>query len=148
MSLDGMHILIVDDDQYVLDTLSELLKLENAKVTTANNGNMAFDLITNPNDFDLILSDIRMSGCTGLELLKKLKAYKDKVPDVILVSAFADITPKRAKSMSAAAIFAKKDVMERLVEHVKEKKIKDQNPDNEISDIELDHNNILNFTVR
>lgn len=144
-----MHLLVVDDDAYVLETLQGLFELEDAKVTTATDGNKAFELLTKPHSFDLVLSDVRMPNCSGIELLKKLRDYEKKVPDVILVSAFSDISPKQANSMGAAAIFAKKDVVDRLVEHVKEKKAQKDKVNNEVSDVkDLDDMNILNFTIK
>jgi len=63
-------ILIADDEQDIRDSLSVILNDEGFKCTTAKNGSEALEAIENGN-FDLIVSDIRMPGIDGIELLKK-----------------------------------------------------------------------------
>lgn len=143
-----MHILVVDDDEFVRMTLREQLEFENAKVTLASDGNEAYDLITAKNNFDLILSDIRMPNCTGIELVNRVRHYEGKVPDIILISAFADISSAEAKQMGAQAIFMKKNVIERLIEHVKEKSAQKKEKPEESKPADDGIFNILNFTIK
>ena len=63
-SLNGVRVLIVDDERLIRETLSELLQLDGAVVTEASDGNTAFDLIQ-AYDFHVVLSDIRMPECSG-----------------------------------------------------------------------------------
>jgi len=148
MNLEGMHILLVDDDHHVLETLQTLLELEDAKITTASDGNEAFDLLCRTHDFDLVLSDVRMPGCGGIQLLEKIRNYKSAVPEVILISAFTDITPRKAKQMGASAIFMKKNMIDKLLDHVKSKKQQKIDKDKEAdSSKENEPFNILNYTI-
>ena len=123
MSLKDMHLLVVDDDKYVRDTLKDLLELEDATVTLASDGKEAFELVCKDGaPYDLILSDIRMPNCTGIEFLEKIRFYDGKVADVILISAFTDITPLEAANLGAKGIFTKQNVIDRLLEYVRKKK--------------------------
>lgn len=82
-------LLVVDDDAYVLESISTLLKECGYVVHTSHNGNDAMNLVENT-AFDVVLTDIKMPQITGIELLQKIHAYDQHVP-VILMTAFADL---------------------------------------------------------
>jgi len=147
MSLENMHILIVDDDQFVRETLKDLLELEGASISLANDGLQAFELVTKAESkFDLVLSDIRMPNCTGIEFLNKIRSYEGKVPDVILISGFTDISEKQATELGAKGIFMKKNVLDRLLEYVRKKK-EEKEPVIEDVLAEDGNFNILKFSI-
>ncbi|WP_185976711.1 hybrid sensor histidine kinase/response regulator [Catenovulum sediminis] len=60
-SLRGKKILVVDDEQPILQLLSEFLKIYGLEVETANSGDQGLDLVKQE-EFDLILSDLVMPG--------------------------------------------------------------------------------------
>ncbi|MBU1193844.1 MAG: sigma-54 dependent transcriptional regulator [Proteobacteria bacterium] len=81
------HILVVDDETSMREFLDVLLSKEGYKVSEAKNGKAAITLI-HKNDYDLVLSDIRLGDVTGLEVLKEAKR---KNPDtiVVMISAYS-----------------------------------------------------------
>lgn len=105
-SLKGIRILIVDDDQNIRETLSILLSLDGAIISEASDGNIAYDMIQNY-DYNIIISDIRMPVCSGVELLNKVKKAKNKIPPILLMSAFTDISTAKAKELGAKGMFLK-----------------------------------------
>ena len=82
-------LLVVDDDAYVLESISTLLTQCGYTVYTSQNGNDAMDLIQKTT-FDVVLTDIKMPQITGIELLQKIHAYDPDLP-VILMTAFAEL---------------------------------------------------------
>lgn len=80
-------ILVVDDEPSMREFLKILLKKEGYQVTTAADGSSALKLAENE-PFDLVISDIRMPGLTGLELLARLKQLRSEIA-VIMITAFA-----------------------------------------------------------
>lgn len=82
-------ILIVDDDPEILELCTSALAHEEYEITTSTNGEEAFDLVRQQS-FDLVLSDIRMPGMDGLELLENLKKL-DEDQTVIMFSGFGDV---------------------------------------------------------
>lgn len=80
-------ILVVDDEQSMLDFLDILLTKEGYRVTLAESGEKACDLLGRES-FDLVITDIIMGGVDGIQVLKKSKALS---PDtvVVLISAYA-----------------------------------------------------------
>jgi two-component system, NtrC family, response regulator len=85
-----MHtILVVDDEPNYLIVLSELLRDEDYEVFTADCGPAALK-IARETDLDLVLSDMKMPGMDGIELLARLKEFNRHLP-VILVTAYAEV---------------------------------------------------------
>ncbi len=80
-------ILVVDDELSMRQFLKILLEKEGYKITTAAEGSEALALATQQ-PFDLVISDIRMPGMSGLELLAQLKQAKADI-GVIMITAFA-----------------------------------------------------------
>ena len=80
-------ILVVDDELSMREFLKILLEKEGYEVSTAPEATGAIDLIQNQN-FDLVISDIKMPGMGGLSLLEKIKEINSTLP-VIMITAFA-----------------------------------------------------------
>ena len=68
------NILVIDDDKLVLKTIAKYLKNCGYLVTIASSGLEALDKIdTLPGIPDLIISDIRMPGISGIETLRQIR---------------------------------------------------------------------------
>jgi two-component system response regulator HydG len=74
-------LLIVDDEFLVCESLKEMLTLEGYAVDTASDGAGALAKVAD-NQYQLILSDMRMPGLNGIELLKELKG---RAPDTAII---------------------------------------------------------------
>jgi putative two-component system response regulator len=83
------RILIVDDEEAICDLLLRRLSKEGYKCVTAYNGIEAIDYFCR-STFSLIISDIKMPGLDGIELLKRVKAVNPKMT-VIMVTAYPEI---------------------------------------------------------
>lgn len=81
------EILVVDDEQSMRDFLAIMLKKEGHEVVTAMNGSDAIKAIQSE-IFDLVITDIKMPGTDGLEVLKTIKEISPETV-VIMVTAFA-----------------------------------------------------------
>jgi len=86
---DKVKILIVDDEMGILDTLQILFRSEGFQVAVANSGREALDALSKERP-DLVLSDIRMPGAGGLEVLSKARELDPELP-VILMTAQASL---------------------------------------------------------
>lgn len=82
-------ILIVDDETAILDTLQILLRREGFEVTAAQSGREALAYLEEATP-DVVLSDIRMPGVTGLDLLAAIRERDPELP-VILMTAQASL---------------------------------------------------------
>ncbi|MEJ2368926.1 MAG: sigma-54 dependent transcriptional regulator [Acidobacteriota bacterium] len=81
------EILVVDDEQSMRRMLEILLKQEGYRVKTARDAEEALRLL-GASPFDLIVSDIRMPGLSGLDLLKKVREDGSGA-EIILMTAYA-----------------------------------------------------------
>jgi len=87
----GKRILVIDDDLIVSKTLKMLLHKSGYEVSMADSGRKALDLIRE-NKFDLIISDIRMPGMSGIETLKKLRESEkegDAIIPAVIITGYA-----------------------------------------------------------
>ncbi|MEN8374648.1 MAG: sigma-54 dependent transcriptional regulator [Gemmatimonadota bacterium] len=82
-------ILVVDDESSILNTLQILLKGEGFEVHTASTAGAALELLDDLTP-DLVLSDIRMPGKSGLELLDDVRNRDAEMP-VVLMTAQASL---------------------------------------------------------
>ncbi len=81
------RILVVDDERSMRDFVSILLRKNGHDVETAENGEVAIERIRNES-FDLVITDLKMPGSGGLEVLEQVK-NQDPSSQVILMTAFA-----------------------------------------------------------
>ncbi len=82
-------ILVVDDEKNQREILETILSGEGYDVTTASSGEAAMKFVADRH-FDLVLTDLKMTGMSGLELLKQLTDF-DKSIIVILLTAHGTI---------------------------------------------------------
>ncbi len=80
-------ILVVDDERSMRDFLKILLSKEGYDVETAAGGDEALQLLKKQT-FQLVISDIKMDGMSGLELLNAIKEQNPALP-VVMITAFA-----------------------------------------------------------
>lgn len=84
--LTGLRLLLVEDEPIIRNTLGEALRRWGADVAEAGNGDAAWERLR-AEGFDVIISDHLMPGCTGLELLERLRGQGRTLP-LILVSGY------------------------------------------------------------
>jgi two-component system NtrC family response regulator len=82
-------ILIVDDEKNYLVVLEALLSPEGYEIVTSEKAQEALRVIKEA-DVDLVLTDMKMPGMTGMELLEEAKKIKPEVP-VIMMTAYGTI---------------------------------------------------------
>jgi two-component system, NtrC family, nitrogen regulation response regulator GlnG len=83
-----MHLLVVDDDETVRASLQDALTKEGVRVSTASSARQALEHIA-ADPVDLVLTDVRMPGIDGLELLRLLRAGVAGA-DVVVMTAYDD----------------------------------------------------------
>ncbi|HLY27490.1 MAG TPA: response regulator transcription factor [Aggregatilineales bacterium] len=83
------HILVVDDEGAIRYSIGKALQRVGYHVTEAASGEEALQLMADQ-DFEVVLTDIRMPGLSGVDLLAKIK---EKAPDsiVILMTGYASL---------------------------------------------------------
>lgn len=85
--MNPLRILVVDDEPSHLITLSANLELEGIEIATAENAQEALREIERQ-QFDLVLSDVKMPGMNGVDLFREIRRLRPGMP-VILMTGFA-----------------------------------------------------------
>ncbi len=89
MNTGAQNLLIVDDEQHVRESLSRWFEEDGYRVSTAASGKEALARLGRER-FDVVISDIKMPGMDGLELLQRIREVDSDVA-VILVTAYASV---------------------------------------------------------
>ncbi len=113
-----MHrILIVDDDLDLLDTLKDAFVAFGYQVTTAQNGQQAWDYFCNE-PYDIVLMDVEMPHMNGMEAARKVKGRQPDVP-IILMTAYSHLyQPAEVLSLDIEAFLRKPLNIQELLEVV------------------------------
>jgi DNA-binding NtrC family response regulator len=82
-------ILVIDDEAAIRETLKEILEYEKYDVTLAEDGAKGLQLLQK-NNFDVILSDVKMPGIDGMELLDRVQALAPDVP-IVMISGHGSV---------------------------------------------------------
>lgn len=104
-TLEGLNILVVDDEEFIRDMNKEILTSEGANVKECIDGLQAVDLIANGESFDLILMDLVMPNLDGICAIKKIRELEvndDVHIPIVALTATIDDT-KISESILAGA---------------------------------------------
>jgi len=95
------HILVVDDDVDIRQTIRDILEVEGYNVATATNGREALKRIAERQPA-LVLLDLQMPVMTGWDLLSALRERGVKVPVVFMTAGFRAQTEAERHNADAA----------------------------------------------
>jgi DNA-binding NtrC family response regulator len=82
-------ILVVEDEDIARRNLEHILKKETYKVTAAKSGQRAIELLTR-RDFDLVLTDLKMDGMDGMQVLRKSRELQPNT-EVVVITGYATV---------------------------------------------------------
>lgn len=99
-------ILIVDDEPMIREIFREAFEAAGFVVHEAQNGREAFSSIISE-QYDCVLSDVRMPGGDGMELAKNIHQIPGRKPKVFLVTGFSDGNIQQALDWGVQEIFDK-----------------------------------------
>lgn len=85
-----IKILVVDDDNNLRETLSDLLEMEGYRVYQAKDGTECIEAVS-AEFFHVILMDFNLPGETGLDLIKKIRTFNSET-QIIMVTAHASLS--------------------------------------------------------
>src|SRR6202163_2055014 len=112
------HILIVDDESGIRESLSGILEDEGYKTSVSPSGEDCLELLRK-SSFDVILLDVWLTGIDGLEVLERIRAM-DNPPEVIMIPGHGTIeTAVRATKLGAYDFAEKPLSLEKMLILVK-----------------------------
>ncbi|WP_341521602.1 response regulator [Pseudomonas sp. G.S.17] len=85
------RVLIVDDDRDARELLAEILSLNDISCMTAAGGTSAMHLIETRESIGLLITDLRMAPCNGLDLIRKVRESERASLPIIIISGDANV---------------------------------------------------------
>lgn len=117
--LKDISILLVDDEADLLTMTKARLELDGAQVQEASNGEEAFELFQK-NQYDIVITDIRMPKMDGCQLTQKIRETDLKTP-IICMSGFSDYDNTEILKLGATESFCKplpiSDLIDKIMHH-------------------------------
>jgi two-component system chemotaxis response regulator CheY len=111
--LTGKHILVVDDEEAVGYVFERYLSIKGYRVSVATSGEQALAAFQ-ADPPDLVITDYKMPGMNGDELLRRLRALQSGLPAVMISANPIDVGP----TLDEVMFFPKPVSLETLVEHL------------------------------
>jgi len=88
--LKNLKLLFVEDEEDLVEIITDTLQKLNANFLTAKNGEEALTIIENNSDIDIIVTDINMPVMNGLLMIKELQDRGIRIP-IIIMSAHTEM---------------------------------------------------------
>jgi len=84
------NILLVDDEVSFIETFSERLELRDFEISKAFSGEEALQVLSENENIEVVILDVKMPGMDGIETLAEIKRKKPLV-EVMMLSGHADV---------------------------------------------------------
>ena len=111
------RILLIEDDLAIASALDRVLKAEGYQVHMIARGDQGLEVATR-NDFDVVLTDLKLPGLNGLELVRSLHAAKPRIPIILMTAHGTTETAIDATKFGAYDYLLKPFEMSELLELV------------------------------
>ena len=116
------HILVVDDETNMRNTLAFILEAESYKVTTAEGGRKALQKILEAEEDDrpinLVITDVVMPDMDGLELIDEIRRLKPELPVLVITAYGSEKMKKELKRKGISGYLSKPFKGEELLARV------------------------------
>ena len=117
-SIDGVNILVVDDEKVMRSFISDALTDAGYKVEVASNGEEALSKIKH-SPFEILLTDLMMPGMDGIEVIQKVKEVNSNVCAIVITGYPSIETAVEAMRKGAYDYIAKPFKLDELMIVVK-----------------------------
>jgi CheY-like chemotaxis protein len=115
MQLEGLRILLIEDDPDIREVLALLLAHEGAEVVTATCGGDAAEAAAQ-HRFDIVLSDLGLPDISGEHLIRQLRETTSGQTKIIAITGYPEPCQSRARQAGAHSVFTKPLDWVRLVQ--------------------------------
>ncbi len=114
------RILFVDDEPVLVDVGTHILETLGYRVAAKNSSREAWELFrSQPDGFDLVITDQTMPDMTGDELAREIIALRPDVPVIICTGFSAKVNEEKAREMGIKAFVMKPLVMREMAETIR-----------------------------
>lgn len=104
----GIHLLLIDDEEVIHDSIGDFLKEQGYQISSAYTGEEGLEILRTE-AIDIVITDIRMPGIDGLDVLKKIKQTNPDA-EVIIMTGHGDLSSAISAIRNGAFDFFTKPV--------------------------------------
>jgi len=105
---DGRRLLVVDDEATLVDLLRRVLTSAGYQVDCFNNSQAALQAFeAKPQQYDLVITDERMPGLSGVQLIRAIKGVRRDLP-IVMLSGHVDASTAEAAGLAGVDLIMKK----------------------------------------
>jgi two-component system nitrogen regulation response regulator NtrX len=113
-------VLIVEDEEDLCTLIASQIRTETTKVDEALSAEKGLELLQQAS-YDLVITDIRLPGMDGIEMMKKALSELDHKPTFFVMSGFSDYTKEEILAAGGEMFFSKPADIAILFSSVEEK---------------------------
>gem|GEM_PF-957562 len=116
----GEIVLFVDDEEFLVEIAAQMLERLGYTPVTRTSPKEALEAFrANPNQYDLVITDLTMPNITGDQLARKLKAIRPDIP-ILLCTGFSHrINTEKAKALGICAFLFKPIILDDLAKEIR-----------------------------
>jgi DNA-binding response OmpR family regulator len=103
-----VRVMIIEDDEETRSLLKEFFEDEGFETDSVSNGVDALRMLSK-DSFDLVITDIRMPGLTGLDILPRMRRLKPDTPIIVMTADGSD-DMRRKSYERGATIYLEKPI--------------------------------------
>ncbi len=107
------RVLVIEDDLEMRSLLEDFMQEEGFEVRSANNGSEALRIMAR-NEFELVITDVRMPGLSGLDILPGIKKLQPHSTIIVITAFGSEEVYRRAMDRGADGYLEKPISLEKL----------------------------------
>jgi excisionase family DNA binding protein len=104
--LERPRVLVVDDEEAVRDLIAKTLTMADYQVDTASDGQGALDQLKDT-DFDLLITDLKMPGMDGLNVIRQARKLSPSLPIIIITGYSTEASAIEAINLGVCGYLTK-----------------------------------------
>lgn len=106
MGLSQCNVLVVEDDDLLRECIVELFEMSGARVQGCASGPEGLKFLAS-SQYDVLISDLRMPGMDGLEMIERLRAMAVKQPLVFICTGNSEFSLDQFTALNVIEVFRK-----------------------------------------
>jgi len=104
--LRNMKILLIDDDEWIRDSLSIFFEAEGCRIVSVETAEEGLEALRSQ-DYDIIITDYKLPGMDGIEFLKQIQRSQKNAKKVLITAYKSELVVEEAKKAGVQHLIAK-----------------------------------------
>ena len=104
--LRNMKILLVDDDEWIRDSLSIFFEAEGCRIVSVETAEEGLEALRSQ-EYDIIITDYKLPGMDGIEFLKQIKTSQQNAKKIMITAYKSEALIREAKKAGVQHLIAK-----------------------------------------